>query len=89
MALGAQRQEVLRLMLRQGLMLSSAGVALGTVFSFTMMGFLRSLVFGVAVTDPLTFLCAAAILTAAALLACWVPSRKVMSVDPIIALRHE
>jgi len=89
MALGAQSQEVLRLMLRQGLMLSSAGVALGTVFSFTMMGFLRSLVFGVAVTDPLTFLCAAAILTAAALLACWVPSRKVMSVDPIIALRHE
>jgi putative ABC transport system permease protein len=89
MALGAQGKEVLRLMLRQGLMVSSAGVALGTIFSFTMMGFLRGLVFGIAVTDPLTFLCAAAILSAAALLACWVPSRKVTSVDPIIALRHE
>jgi putative ABC transport system permease protein len=70
-------------------MLSLAGVALGTVCSFALMGFLRTLVFGVAITDPATLFSASAILTAAAVLACWVPSRRVMSVDPIIALRHE
>jgi len=53
------------------------------------MGFLRSLVFGVTITDPVTFLAASAILTAAAVLACWVPSRKVIRMDPMIALRHE
>jgi putative ABC transport system permease protein len=89
MALGAHGQQVLRLMLRQGLLLSATGVALGTVFSFAMMRFLRSLLFGVTITDPATFLSAAAILTAVAVLACWLPLRKVLSVDPIIALRHE
>jgi len=89
MALGAQNGQVLRLMLRQGATLAVAGVTLGTVFSFFLTGFLRSLVFGVALTDPLTFLAASAVLTAAAMVACWVPSRKVISVDPVIALRHE
>jgi putative ABC transport system permease protein len=89
MALGAQRQQVLRLLLRQGALLSIIGVTLGTVCSFALMGFLRSLVFGVTVTDPVTLLSASVILTTAAVLACWVPSRKVMSVDPMIALRHE
>lgn len=89
MALGAQGQQVLRMMLRQGLLLSAIGVALGTLFSFAMVGFLRSLIFGVTITDPATFLGAAAILTAVAVLACWVPLRKVLRVDPIIALRHE
>jgi predicted permease len=88
-ALGAQSPQVLRLMLRQGVMLSLAGVVVGTVCSFVLMGFLRSLVFGVTITDPATLFSASAILTAAAVLACWVPSRKVMTVDPIIALRHE
>jgi predicted permease len=89
MALGAQGPQVLVLMLRQGVMLSLAGVVLGTVCSFALMGFLRNLIFGVSATDPATLLSASAILTAAAVLACWVPSRKVMSLDPIIALRHE
>ena len=89
MALGAQNHQVLRLMLSEGVTLAIAGVLLGTVFSFFLIGFLRSLVFGVAITDPLTFLAASAVLTAAAVVACWVPSRKVITVDPIIALRHE
>src|SRR5882757_3882683 len=89
MALGAQNHQVLRLMLRQGITLAMGGVILGAIFSFALVGFLRSLVFGVTITDPVTFLAASAILTAAAVLACWVPSRKVIRMDPIIALRHE
>jgi predicted permease len=89
MALGAQNYQVLRLMLQQGVMMAIGGVVLGTIFSFALMGFLRGLVFGVTITDPVTFLAASAILTAAAVLACWVPSRKVIRMDPIIALRHE
>jgi putative ABC transport system permease protein len=89
MALGAQSQQVLRLLLWQSAVLSIAGVVLGTVFSFALMGFLRSLVFGVTMTDPVTLFCASVILTAAAVLACWVPSRKVMRVDPMVALRCE
>ena len=61
----------------------------GGIFSFALMGLLRSLVFGVTITDPVTFLAASAILTAAAVLACWIPSRKVIRMDPMIALRHE
>jgi len=89
MALGAQNHQVLRLMLRQGITLAMGGVILGAIFSFALMGFLRSLVFGVTITDPVTFLAASSILTAAAVLACWVPSRKVIRMDPMIALRHE
>ena len=89
MALGAQNHQVLRLMLRQGITLAMGGVLLGAIFSFALMGFLRSLVFGVTITDPVTFLAASAILTAAAVLACWAPSRKVIRMDPMIALRHE
>ena len=89
MALGAQSQQVLQLMLRQGVTLAIAGVVLGAVFSFLLVRFLRGLVFGVTTTDPVTFLGASAILMAAAALACWVPSRRVLSVDPMIALRHE
>src|SRR5258706_7166635 len=89
MALGAQNDQVLRLMLRQGIILAIGGVVLGAIFSFALMGFLRSLVFGVTITDPVTFLAASAILTAAAVLACWVPSRKVIRMDPMIALRHD
>ena len=89
MALGAQNRQVLGLMLRQGVTLAIVGVILGTVFSIFLTGFLRTLVFGVALTDPLTFLAASAVLTASAVVACWVPSRKVIGVDPMIALRHE
>ena len=76
-------------MLRQGITLAMGGVILGAIFSFALMGFLRSLVFGVTITDPVTFLAATAILTAASVLACWIPSRKVIRTDPMIALRHE
>ncbi len=89
MALGAQNRQVLQLMLRQGVTLAIAGVVLGAIFSFALTGFLRGLVFGVTITDPVTFLAASSILTVSAVLACWVPSRKVIRMDPMIALRHE
>jgi predicted permease len=89
MALGAQNRQVLQLMLRQGVTLAIAGVVLGAIFSFALTGFLRGLVFGITITDPVTFLAASTILTVAAVLACWVPSRKVIRMDPMIALRHE
>src|SRR6266853_1346290 len=89
MALGAQNRQVLQLMLRQGVTLAIAGVVLGAIFSFALTGFLRGLAFGVTITDPLTFLAASTILTVSAVLACWVPSRKVIRMDPMIALRHE
>jgi putative ABC transport system permease protein len=89
MALGAQNRQVLQLMLRQGVTLAIGGVVLGAIFSFALTGFLRGLVFGVTITDPVTFLAASTILTVAAVLACWVPSRKVIRMDPMIALRHE
>jgi predicted permease len=89
MALGAQRRQVLRLLVGQNLRLSVAGVLLGLALSFALTGFLRTLVFGVTISDPATLACAALILTLAALLACWIPSRKVLRVDPMIALRHE
>jgi putative ABC transport system permease protein len=89
MALGAQGHQVLRLMLLQGVTLAMAGVVLGAVFAYLLAGFLRSLIFGVTTTDPLTFLAASSVLTAAAVLACWIPSRKVTRVDPIVALRCE
>jgi len=89
MALGAQRRQVLRLLLGQNLKLSAAGVLLGVALSFALTGFLRTLVFGVTASDPATLAGAGLILAAAALLACWIPSRKVLRVDPMIALRHE
>ena len=89
MALGAQSRQVLRMMLGQGAVLAAGGIVLGVVFALGLVRVLRSLVFGVTLTDPVTFFGAAAILTAAALIACWVPSRKVLNVDPMIALRHE
>src|SRR5712672_3473102 len=89
MALGAQNHQVLRLMLWQGINLAIGGVVLGAIFSFALTGFLRGLVFGVTITDPVTFLAASSILTVSAVLACWVPSRKVIRMDPMIALRHE
>jgi ABC-type antimicrobial peptide transport system permease subunit len=76
-------------MLRQGVTLAIGGVVLGAIFSFALTGFLRGLVFGVTITDPVTFLAASSILTVSAVLACWVPSRKVIRMDPMIALRHE
>jgi putative ABC transport system permease protein len=89
MALGAQRSDVLRLVISQGLKMSLLGIAAGLACAWASMHLMASLLFGVAPRDPLTFAAAAVLLTVIALLACWVPARRATRVDPIVALRYE
>jgi ABC-type antimicrobial peptide transport system permease subunit len=89
MALGAQRRDVLRSVMGEGAKLSLAGIALGMVGAFAVTRVLSAELYGVGATDALTF-CAVAILVAVvALTACYVPARRAMRVDPVVALRYE
>ncbi len=89
MALGAQPRDVLRLILGQGLWLALLGVVLGAVGALALTRLMSNLLFGVTATDPLTFVVGAALLLLTALLACYIPARRAMKVDPLIALRYE
>ena len=88
-ALGAQRHEIFRLVLRQGLTLTIFGAIVGITAAIGVTRYLGSLLYGVAATDPLTFVTIAFTLVAVALLACYIPSRRAMRVDPMVALRYE
>lgn len=89
MALGAGKTDVLWLVVKQGIALTSGGIVVGVGSALALTRLLRGLLFGVGANDPLTFVLIAAMLSAVALLACWIPARRATKVDPLIALRCE
>jgi putative ABC transport system permease protein len=89
MALGAQRGDVLRSVMGEGAKLSMAGIALGMAGAFALMRVLSGELYGVAATDPLTFGGVAILVAVVAMTACYVPARRAMKVDPMVALRYE
>ncbi|MFZ0211800.1 MAG: ABC transporter permease [Candidatus Acidiferrales bacterium] len=89
MALGAQRGDVLRMVLKQGVRIALAGVAIGFAVSIGLTRLMSSLLFSVGADDPATFAGAAVLLALVALLACYIPARRALRVDPVIALRYE
>jgi putative ABC transport system permease protein len=88
-ALGAQRADVFRLVIGNGLALALIGVALGSLGAYGLTRLLRGLLFGVSPTDGLTFAIVSALVIGVALLACYLPGRRAMKVDPLEALRYE
>ena len=88
-ALGANRNALLRMVIGKGLKMTAAGIGIGLLASFVLARFLRSLLFGVGQTDPLTLAVVPLVLLLAAVLACIIPARRAIKVDPIIALRYE
>jgi ABC-type antimicrobial peptide transport system permease subunit len=89
MALGAQRSDVLRLTMGQGLKLVSMGVGLGLIAAFVVTRVMASLLFGVSATDPITFITISVILMGVALVASYIPALRATRVDPMVALHYQ
>ena len=89
MALGAQPADVLRMVIGEGLALAGFGIAIGIGAALALTRFLGSLLFQIKPTDPTTFAGVAILLMFAAAVACYIPARRAMRVDPMVALRYE
>jgi predicted permease len=89
MALGASSRDVLRMVLGEGMRIALIGVAIGLAAAFGFMRLITTLIYGVGTSDPITFASVAILLSAVALLACYIPARRAMRVDPMVALRYE
>jgi putative ABC transport system permease protein len=89
LALGAQRENVLGMVLESGARMALAGVAIGVVVALALTRLMSSLLFGVSAHDPLTYSLVALLLFVVALAACWIPARRATRVDPMVALRYE
>jgi predicted permease len=89
MALGAQQGDVLKLVVGQGLKLTLIGMAVGIAVALALARTLASMLYGVKPADPLTFISVSLVLTAVALVACYIPARRAAKVDPMVALRYE
>jgi len=89
MALGAQKNDVLRMVIGQGFRLTLLGTVMGIAGAIALTRFLSTLLYAVKPTDPLTFVAVSLLLTAVALLACYIPARRAMRVDPVVALKYE
>jgi putative ABC transport system permease protein len=88
-ALGASRGQILRMVLSQGLRLAMCGVAIGLIASHWLSGLLRDFLYGVTPSDPITLFAVTVALLGIAFVACWIPARRAMRVDPLVALRYE
>ncbi|HKO02617.1 MAG TPA: ABC transporter permease [Thermoanaerobaculia bacterium] len=89
MALGAQRSDVLKMTIQQGLRLVGLGLIIGLAAAFTLTRVMASLLFGISATDPITFITISVVLLAVAMLASYIPSVRAMRVDPMVALRYQ
>jgi len=89
MALGAERADVLRLVLGDGARMALVGIGIGVIAALVLTQLMASMLYAVAATDPLTFTALALFLSCVALLACYIPARRASRVDPVVALRYE
>jgi ABC-type antimicrobial peptide transport system permease subunit len=89
MALGAEARDILKLVSRQGLRLVIVGLSIGLFAAWALTRGMAKLLIGVSATDPLTYAMVALLLCSVTMLACWIPARRALRVDPMVALRYE